>query len=128
MNADTRAALMGAFFAIAWTSAFVVAGAVWSLTHTDTLNFANHVTNGFVFTLYMSLASVFVSGPASLLALSELSFTNRHVNFRIFGFVLVNLTIIIMIWGTGPKEFVRDPVADRIIDRVLDWREELDGR
>jgi len=97
---------------------FVMSGAVWSLTHTNTLSFIDHLYNGFVFATLMNILSLFFGFSVGLTAL--MSFTkNYKFNSTLIGFAIVHFCLVGMIWSVGSMEFRTDPLPDRIIDRVI---------
>ena len=104
---------------------FVFGGAIWSLTHTKTLGGMDHIFNGIVFAKVMNLLSIaggFSVGLHALIGLSK----NKNLNLGILGFVLVHFTIIILLWVSAPIEFRTDPLPDRVIDRVIEFKEKME--
>lgn len=105
---------------------FVIGGAIWSLTHTKTLGGIDHIFNGFVFAKVMNLLSILGGFSVGIYALFELS-KNSKQNFGILGFVVTHFTIVVLLWVAAPNEFRKDPLLDRMLDRVLEFKDKMDS-
>jgi len=117
--------LIGGGLAFFWLLMFVISGAVWSLTHTNTLGFIDHLYNGFVFATLMNLLSIFLGFSIGLSVLLNLT-KNFKINSVFIGFAVIHFCIIGVIWSIGALDFRTDPLPDRIIDRVINLNELLE--
>ena len=109
---------IGASFAVLWLMFFVLSGTIWSITHTSTLGFGDHFYNGFAFAKMMNLLSLFIVGFS--IGIDALYYLSKDMskNLKILGFVLTHICIVGSLWMTAPLDFKRDPLSDRMIDRV----------
>ena len=114
--------LIGGGLAIGWFLMFFMGGAIWSLTHTKTLGLLDHIHNGVVFAHAMNLLSLAGGSSVGIYALSNLS-KNAKQNFGILGFVLVHFSIVALLWLAAPIKFKKDPLPDRLLDRVIELKE-----
>ena len=105
---------------------FVIGGAIWSLTHTKTLGGIEHIHNGIVFAYVMNLFSLAGGCSVGIYALFGLSKNSTH-NFGVLGFVLVHFTIVALLWFAAPNEFRKDPLPDRMLDRVLELKDKMES-
>ena len=104
---------------------FVMSGAAWSLTHTNTLGVIDHLYNGFVFATLMNILSLFFGFSIGLSAL--LNFTkNYKINSIFIGFAVIHFCIVGGIWSIGALDFRSDPLPDRIIERVINLNDIFD--
>jgi hypothetical protein len=120
-------ALVGAGTAIGLFAIIVINGAVWSHTHTKTLSLSDHIVNGFAFAKMVNILSLVLGFSIGLSALFHLS-KNENSNFGIIGFVVTHFSILIVLCWAAPLEFRKDPLPERMIDRVLDFKDRLDPK
>lgn len=119
--------LIGGSLAIGWFLLFVISGAVWSLTHTKTLGVTEHIYNGVVFAKLMNVLSLIGGASVGVHALFHLSKSPKQ-NFGILGFVVVHFTLVALLWAAAPFEFKKDPLPDRLFDRVIEFKEKMDSQ
>ena len=120
-------AIIGGSLAIGWFLLFVIGGASWSLTHTKTLGVIEHIHNGIVFAKLMNVLSLLGGCSIGVYALFHISKKPKQ-NFGILGFELVHFTIVILLWVVAPFEFRKDPLPERMLDRVFEFKEKVDSQ
>jgi len=110
--------LVGGALALGWLLIFIFSGAIWSLTHTNTLSISDHFYNGFVFATQMNFLSWFMGFSVGLSLLYYWT-KNYKINSIIIGFVVLHLCIVGVIWWVGALDYRADPLPERIIDRII---------